>query len=670
MSDSAVFRSRLSTLLKFGFGGSEVARDPQDDTDSPVNGPMPAGAETVVDWFIDAINTSDEKSAILFLVGAPGNGKSFIAKRVREVVDPRPVGGDVRQLHSRIYQYSIGQSDRKLNIVNDATIDSESGLLVRDIDDAFLQNSHLIVNVNRGVLQDELSTSSRSLGFQLVRWAASDSSREFQLPDGFDVKARSGTGSSAVRAIDLLDTASDRTVTAVALYLDAYSLFEIQPEVRIADEHRLPEQPSRYQISQLKNRKTPEFASRTPAGMFSERVIDWLSESLPTSSGPLDPFIANIQSLLSPEIQANLYTLVRCGEIAGAKRLSYRELWGLFDVLICGSYDSDGGRKSPYEWFDSHRTSEPDEAAQSEWLMRLGNCRLHQALFGSEIDKTRRGINPVHRLMSKVDPVHDTLLDAEPSMECVHDSFYGNEYGESILEQLLRIVDEGSPVHRVITDFDREIDRRVSKLLRSDNEARGRGSERDILLKWYGAYLTRLFALANGLSGFTQEISSWIESWNTAASSADAPLRGNLERGLRELIIPNFDGQGYTYIPPFDARCEPIRVAPTAPRLALRLERQLRLKSYVLGERLIVKVLSDDHDLEKQQIEFEADFDLFREVLASSSKSTGFTESHARTTPRIERFRSGLASWGSNMDVVSVIDSSSSPMSVRVRRNS
>jgi len=255
-------------------------------------------------------------------------------------------------------------------------------------------------------------------------------------------------------------------------------------------------------------------------------------------------------------------------------------------------------------------------------------------------------------------------------MECVHDSFYGNEYGESILEQLLRIVDEGSPVHRVITDFDREIDRRVSKLLRSDNEARGRGSERDILLKWYGAYLTRLFALANGLSGFTQEISSWIESWNTAASSADAPLRGNLERGLRELIIPNFDGQGYTYIPPFDARCEPIRVAPTAPRLALRLERQLRLKSYVLGERLIVKVLSDDHDLEKQQIEFEADFDLFREVLASSSKSTGFTESHARTTPRIERFRSGLASWGSNMDVVSVIDSSSSPMSVRVRRNS
>lgn len=71
MSDLAVFRSRLSTLLKFGFGGSEVARDPQDDTDSPVYGPMPAGAETVVDWFIDAINTSDEKSAILFLVGAP-----------------------------------------------------------------------------------------------------------------------------------------------------------------------------------------------------------------------------------------------------------------------------------------------------------------------------------------------------------------------------------------------------------------------------------------------------------------------------------------------------------------------------------------------------------------------------------------------------------------------
>jgi len=669
MNDSAVFRSRLSTLLKFGFGGSEVARDPQDDTDSPVTGPMPAGAEIVVDWFIDAIKTSEKKNVILFLVGAPGNGKSFIAKRVKKEVDLRPVSGETRKLHNRIYRYPIGQDDRELTVVNDATIDGESGLLTRDIDDAILQNSHLIVNVNRGVLQEEFSASSTTLGSQLVRWAASDGSRKFLPPDGFEVEAERGTGSSAIRAMNLLEATSGRAVTVAALYLDAYSLFEIQPEVFVSDEHRLPEQATRYQISQLKKRKTPEFASRTPAGKFSKLVIDWLSASLPSSISPLDPFIANVQSLRSPEVQASLYTLVRCGEIAGAKRLSYRELWGLFDVLICGSYDNDGGRESPYGWLDSHMTSEPNEAEQSEWLMRLGNRRLHQALFGGEIDERRSGTNPVHRLMSKVDPIHDTLLDAEPSMEFVHSSFYGNEYGESILEQLIRIIANGSPMHFVVTDFDREIDRRVSKLLKSGNEARGRGPERDTLLKWYGAYLTRLFALANGLSGFTQEISSWIESWTTAASSADGSLRGDLERGLRELIIPNFDGQGYTYIPPFDARCEPIRVSPTAPRLALRLERQLRLKSYVLGERLIVRVLSDDVDSEKQQIEFEADFDLFREVLASSSKSPGFTESHTRTTPRIERFRSGLAGWRANMDVVSVISSSSSPMSVHVRRN-
>lgn len=670
MVDTDSFGTRLKTLLKFGFGGSEVARDPQDDIDSPVNGPLPAGAEIVVDWFVDALNASENKNVILFLVGAPGNGKSFIAKRVRESVDPRPLDANVRQLHSRIYRYPIGRDDRKLTVVNDATIDGESGVLTRDIDEVVLQNSHLIVNVNRGVLQEELSALQNSLGFQLVRWAASDGSREFLLPDGFEVEVERGTGSSAIRAMNLLETASGRAVMAVALYLDAHSLFEIQPEVRMADDYHLPEQASRYQIARLNKRKTPEFASRTPAGVFSKLVIDWVSESLPSSSDPLDPFVANVESLLSPEVQANLFTLVRCGEIAGAKRLSYRELWGLFDVLICGSYDSDGGRKSPYEWLSAHWTAEPDEAEQFEWLKQLGNRRLHQALFGSEIDETRSGLNPVHRLMFKVDPVHDTLLDAEPSMECVYSSFYGNEYGESILEQLLRIVNDENPIRLVVTEFDREIDRRVSKLLKSDKEARGRGPERDALLKWYGAYLSRLFALANGLSGFTQEISSWIESWNTAASSADAPLRGNLERGLKELIIPNFDGQGYTYIPPFDARSEPIRAAPAAPRLALRLDRQLRLKSRVLGERLIVTVFSDDVDSDKQRIEFEADFDLFREVLASSSKSTGFTESHARTTPRIERFRSGLASWGSNMEVISVINSNSSPMSVRVRRSS
>ena len=662
------FWSRLGVLLSFGFGGGEVARDPQDQTSSPVEGPFPAGAKAVIEWFVNEIEGESQKTALLLLIGAPGNGKSFIAKHVRELIHPSPIDADIRQLHSRIYKYARGAGKMALTVVNDATIDAEAGMLINDFDDVILQNSHLMVNVNRGVLQDELSALSDSFGCQLIRWAASDGPAAFQPSAGFQVQVERGVGSSALRGLELIEVSSNRIVTAVALYLDAYSLFEEQPEVRLGTQSQLPEHSSGFRIATLKKRKSQEFALRTPAGTFSEGVLNWLAECLPSERHLLDPFAANIQSLMSPVVRANVLTVVRCGEVAGAKRLSYREIWGLFVVLICGSYDDQGGRMTPLQWLNDHLTAESTESDQANWLMEIGNRRLNQALFGSDIDELRGGINPVHRLMRKVDPIHDTLLDMEPSMDNVHNAFYGNEFGESILEQLLRIVEPSNPVHQIVTDFDREIDRRVSNILKINVDARGRSPDRNLLLKWYGAYLTRLFALANGSSGFSREVSSWIESWNNAASSPEAQLRGDLEKGLRELIIPDLENQGYTYIPPFDARCEPFRVVPTAPRLAVRLERRLRLKSYVLGERLMVRVLSDDVDSNAQQIEFEADFDLFREVLASSSESSGFTESHARTTPRIERFRSGLASWGSNMQVISVVNANSSPVTIRLRR--
>ena len=670
MRAESEFDDRLATLLKFGFGGANVAKEPNDDVRVPVTGLLPLGAKESIEWFRKSISSAAEVLPALILVGAPGNGKSFVAHEVRRLFDPDESNSGPNLLHRRLYTYSKIVGDRKfeLTVVNDATIDSSAGQLIEDLDLAIASGSSFLANVNRGVLYEELQSAKKSIGSQVIRWVANESGTDFEADDGFSVDEVAGDAGAAIRSFRIRDLNLRREVRVTALYLDNCSLLEAQPSVD--DSGSSPVLRGSYYISDLEVRKRDlGFVARTPAGDFAGKIISWLTEVLPKSADALDPFVANVQTMRSVQVRSNLLTTARCAEIATGSRLSYRELWGLLVTLVCGSFPDQGGRKDPREWLTQHLDQRPDLAQPSsldeatKWLMTLGDRRLHQALFGVHHQDRANGLNPVQQKMMVVDPAFETMLDASPSISQVHEAFYGNDRGDSILELLLDEVGKSnpqSPLFDFVTDFDRSIDKCVSQILASDNDARGQNPQRNPLLKWYGSYLARLYSLAHGSCGFESEIRTWIDCW-TFAQVGDGQIPDDVERGLKTLFLPALrdsrdSGSQYSYLLPFDSLTEPLRAVPGTPRLAVRLSRDnIRFRPVASGERLMVRVTNDLGRRVEERIELELDFNLLREVLASSSGDLGFTESSDSVSPRIERFRSGLVSWGSNTGHVTVV---------------
>jgi len=681
MQTDTDFDDRLEVLVKFGFGGANVAKEPNDDVEVPVRGTLPLGAQESIQWFEKVISSSTETQPALILVGAPGNGKSFVAQEVRKLFDSDASPSNRRGIHRRIYNYSKRLGDRvvDLTVVNDATIDSSNGQLIEDFDQAISRGASFLANVNRGVLYEELTSSKRSMGSEVIRWVADEVS-DFEPAEGFSIQEETGDSGDAIRSLRIRDVNSNREVHVTALYLDSCSLFEVQPTINNAG--AAPVLQGNYHISALEVRKRDlSFTARTPAGDFGMKTVSWLSEVMPRSAGSLDPFVANVQTIASPQVLANVLTVVRCAEIASGSRISYRELWGLFVTLICGNFPSQGGRSSPREWLESHLNRRPNPARSNsleeaaDWLMTLGDRRMHQALFGVNHQGRSTGVNPGQIKMILVDPVNDTLLASIPSVSPVHEAFYGNDRGDSILDILLSNTDSQSPLFEFVTEFDRAIDRLVSEILGSDNDARGQNPQRNRLLRWYGAYLTRLYSLAHGMCGFESQIRSWIECW-TFAQSDDGQIPVEVESGLKTLFLPLLRGgpdeeRLYSYLPPFDALTEPLRFVPVTPRLAVRLVRDnIRFRPEISGERLMVRVTNAMGRNIERHLELELDFNLLREVLASSSGDLGITESSDRTSPRIERFRSGLVSWGSNNGHVTVVRPDDAVWACQVRDES
>lgn len=682
MKPEAEFDERLEVLLKFGFGGANVAKEPNDDVDVPVRGTLPLGARESIEWFERSISASAEVLPALILVGAPGNGKSFVAHEVRRLFDPDASESSPNRLHRRLYTYSKSVGDRRvvLTMVNDATIDSSAGQLIEDFDSAISKGSSFLANVNRGVLYEELLSAKRSIGSQVIRWVANESGAELQTDGGFSIEEEAGDLGAAIRSFRIRDLNLSREVRVTVLYLDSCSLFEAQPAVD--NSGSFPVLRGSYHIADLVvRRQDPNFLARTPAGDFGTKTISWLSEALLRSAEVLDPFVANVQTMRSAQVLANVLTTARCAEIASGSRVSYRELWGLFVVLVCGGFPDQGGKKSPREWLKQHLEQRPDLTQSNslegaaEWVMTLGDRRLHQALYGVHHLGRAAGLSPVQDKMIVVDPIDATLLDSSPSVSPVHEAFYGNDRGDSILELLLaevRKTDPQSPLFGFVTDFDRGVDKIVSQILECESDARGQSPERNRLLKWYGSYLTRLFSVAHGMCGFESQIGSWIECW-TFAQNGDGQIPGNVERGLKTLFLPPLRGgreaeRQYSYLPPFDALTEPLRVIPNTSRLAVRLVRDnIRFRPETLGERLMVRVTNDMGRSGEKRLELELDFNLLREVLVSSSGDLGFTESSYNVSPRIERFRSGLVSWGSNSGQVTVVRPDDAALTCQVR---
>jgi hypothetical protein len=182
-------------------------------------------------------------------------------------------------------------------------------------------------------------------------------------------------------------------------------------------------------------------------------------------------------------------------------------------------------------------------------------------------------------------------------------------------------------------------------------------SERNKCLRWYAQYLLRLYAVANGIPAFDEEIREWIGSWNLARIGNT--LGDQLRDGLYSLVLPaltNQDGKRHRLLPLFDSRVGVITDLNSDARIAIEIPDDIALVAEVDNDRLFVRFsMSGTTRLNEFQpseipVRLEVDYSLLREALACSAGRIGHTELASVAVPRIERFRSSLIASASRID--------------------
>jgi hypothetical protein len=227
----------------------------------------------------------------------------------------------------------------------------------------------------------------------------------------------------------------------------------------------------------------------------------------------------------------------------------------------------------------------------------------------------------------------------------VYDAFMSRSDDSSILEDLLLLLPDDDPVRSYVTPLDKAIDAAVCAALR-DSKVWLDNSEGDrrALISWYSAFET--------------EVDEWTTAWTYAVRTKRVtPL---LAEGFRSLLLPAYESgqRGYSLLPLFDARVEPIVDEPVEPRLALRATSSVVISARVEDDQIFLDLNVTDgsgYSSSSPVISLALDFGLLRECLASSEVSRGLIELSNITTPRIERFRSALLRGNSgNLELVVV----------------
>ena len=646
------YEDALSKLQERAFGGSGVAAAPgdsQDDQEFFTEGPLMAGSSSAVDWFKKSLEDTESSAlAILILVGAPGNGKSFISKKVVDKlkdIDNKPDG-----LHHRTYSYK-SDSGRDLLVVNDASIpNSEPDVtLVDDINNAVSDKKLLLININRGILYQEINkkdVDTSSIGYLIINWIdKKESAGDEDI--GLTVRKEDSKGSPLINAcVEGLSVKGEINITAV--FMDSCSLLE--SEIKVVgsqlDSNPWLKVDIPYRIAPLHTR-SPTFSEATPAGQVLAKFVRDFPK--PDSETDKDPFQANLKSLQSEKVRGRILTAIRLAEIASSTRMTYRELWGTISILLIGNTVNNPSDKevNPLKWLKEKNLEALEGKEKFLEMLSLASIRLHQAIFGANdcfdselVAKT----SPVLQLTQKIDPIADALDWARP----VYDSFYGQTEGKDILKA---IVDETEKdeLNEYITKFDLELDSLITKALNEENDWISTEKERKQLIRWYGNYLIRMLAICEGKTSYYEELDNWIESWNHAAKFRE--LDQKLAIGLNTLLSPtSTEKNDSVFYPIFASKVEPIDQEVESTQIAIESKTNIKYDAEPDGDFLSINLKSEGSQVsDKPIIKLELDFPLLREAWSCSEGYIGVTDQARLSTPRIERFRSAMINRNHNI---------------------
>ena len=606
----------LASVWGKATGGDDVAASPGSVNGSRFNVDPAPGVREACEW-LESTEAAEGNPAMVFLVGGPGGGKSHALRDVTdglEEVDPDGTG-----LARRSYRYRFGAS--YLTVVNDATIpDGTSHPLANEIERC-AGRERLLACVNRGILVEEASNlASDSVGASVIRWLAGG-----RPLNGTDYPvAITSSDDDVIRRGQV--AFGDESVSLVSVSVDFCSLLEPRPEV---DKDLAC---GAYKVLNLKKREQYD-PDELPAGQLLKRVVLDVAAAVGEEDGanPDNPVLANLGSLASPQVRRGLLTLVRAAEAVEGGRLSFREIWGVILRALAGDLPERGAASLARDVF-------PPLAAASqspehlEEMMSRAQYRFSQAIFGVDGRHTGPLSDPVLRFTSSVDPVLDAVPGHLPENDYgwaspVLDAFSGLIAAESPLDTLLSILSTDDAFPSVVTHFDRRLDNAFVAATQS-----GELTDRYLreVVAWYGDYLSRLYAVSNGISAYRFEVGLWLRS----RASLPAELEGRLRTLLRPLKNPDDPNAEYL-LPLFSSRTVPYSGGVPEPRLALKGDPAVSLHHKGRGDSVILEMFEAGDTVG----EIELDFALLRSALACAEERVGVTERAALVGPRVERFR-------------------------------
>lgn len=632
-------------------GGTDVAARPDHPVDSAWPSALrPAGVQEACEWLKHGISAG-YPPRFLFLVGGPGAGKSHATAQV--VAGMRLESQLQDGLAHRIYDYQGTLAD--LVVVNDATINLEAANrapLISDIDritSPYMDDTvpsrqrHLMACVNRGVLVEEMSESRLrrsedwNAGDVLVRWLYGSPATG---PNESSWRLSGLTGQDFARAARL-NYMGEHVANVLAVFVDECSLFEERPAITIGADSSVSAQ--EYRIVPLAQRPAME-TTRAPAADLLVNVLKAVEESLGDAVEHVpgtfaDPLLANLQSLRSPLVLSGLLTIGRSAELVSATRMTYRELWGYLTRALVGDAPSRMPRERLGEFVMSNQPLGLSAEDDFERLRILSGLRFNQGIFGAgERSAAPEGArrDPVLKLLIPVDPVSDAVPGSDPDSPDggwatrISDAFGVHASDGTPLQSLLDSAAEDGPLHGVVTDFDRRLDEAFCQLLASPHL---KDDKRLEATGWYGAYLTRLYAVSHGICAFRREVDMLIRTWVQSPHLPD-----DLKSPLRTLIRPkrNPSESASSLLPLFDSRTEPITGRAAVPKLAVRVkEPELSTERQGQGEQVLLLIGTDGTTMSKVSL----DFPLIREAMACVDDHIGVTDLIDVTAPRLERVR-------------------------------
>ncbi|MFE6965503.1 hypothetical protein ACFVAJ_10330 [Agromyces sp. NPDC057679] len=625
-------------------GGKDVAARPESQSSEWPSVARAPGVDAAWQWLAAGVK-GDAPPRMVFLVGGPGAGKSHAAAAI--VAELHVQHRAEARLAERSYDYELGPA--RLTVVNDATIRSdshESLALSGDIDTAVERGSNLLACVNRGVLVEEVSqgrgsTQIAGAGQIVVDWLHRDGAQgEVSSFASGDWEIQSSAGEAYIQCGRLLRS-SEPVADMVMVFVDVCSLFESTPTVVIQDRpaDHVTVQADPYNIGDFGN---PVARLDSSAGELLGSMLDALGANGLVREDPqfLNPFLANKLSLSNASVRAGALNVLRAAEIVSGQRFTFREVWGAAARLVV----ADAPERVPSHEAQNYLASLQPRSRQPldrfGEVRELAEIRFSQALFGAAgIWKggARDAIrNPVTRLTSLADPVRDPdpgeFTPHEPKSGWatpVAEAFSGLAASGSPLEILLSAVSSDDAVRDAITAFDWSVDSAFVDAIRSDSIS---DPERFECIGWYGAYLTRLYAVANGIPAFRREISAWTETWHLSPA-----VPSHVASHLRTLLRPKKSGglDATSLIPVFESRTYPIVGDVETPRLALR-SGDFEIETARSGERLVLSILERGNVVSSIAL----DFPLVREAMSCIGNTVGITDVSDDVSPRLERFRS------------------------------